>query len=386
MNTHRTTQRNGSWIVLCVLLPAWAAWGQTATSPVESAPATAPASEPASPTTAPNRDFLDVPMDNRVAEALKFSEEEMIVLDDTSNDSTNPPSSDPGVPILLQHISKIKRFTKEEFAQLEPGIVRLMRKHGREDYHLYPIQMDVKVNAISRFTPVKSKYWPQDKPVWKLDCLSLNTPGGPDKDNPNIASILIAEDMTSLLGTPDKKKTEGGVERWDYEKNPRRMQFAGIFYRNYFSGTDDPKNHPEQRAYPLVIAWQNLRTDTATSSNVSGWQLSIAGGAILLVFGLWLWLRQMAKGRSHAEDDRLRQRQADDFVPSQRDIEQMDPELLAAAEAYFKEHADKRPVSHSKPVLKTYDAAGEEFIEVAPALRAAAEQFKKDHPGGKRSG
>jgi hypothetical protein len=65
----------------------------------------------------------------------------------------------------------------------------------------------------------------------------------------------------------------------------------------------------------------------------------------------------------------------------------MDPELLAAAEAFFQEHPEKRPPSHNRPVSKTFDAAGEPVIEVDPALKQAAEQYNRDHRDhGKRSG
>jgi len=74
--------------------------------------------------------------------ALNFSENEMIALDASTSDSANLPG-DRGLSLLLKHISGIPAFNKDDFLKLEPGIVRLMRKHGSEDYRFYPIRLDL---------------------------------------------------------------------------------------------------------------------------------------------------------------------------------------------------------------------------------------------------
>ena len=383
MNTHSANSRNLSWIVICVLLPALGTWGELkAQAPPASAPASLPATiQSATTKPAPNRDFLNVAVPESVAKALNFTEQELIGLDASRADSVNL-SGDRGLSLLLNHISGIRMFNKEEFNSLEPGIVRLMRKHGSEDYRFYPIRLDLLVNGMAPFRPVN---WPKEKPVSMLLCTSMSTPG-PAKDNPNIVIVLIAQDMKPLLGTPDSWNKDG--QFWEYKKNPQRLQMAGVFYRNFILEDVAPENSTKL-AYPLVIAWQCLETNAPSSSTgINDWQLLLVGGAIVLVFFLWLWVRRIAKGRNQTELDRQRRAEAQaDFVPRQEDIDQMDPELLAAAEAFFQEHPERRPISHSRPVSKTFDAAGEPVIEVDPALRQAAEQYNKDHRHDeKRSG
>jgi hypothetical protein len=351
-----------------------------------------PASAPASLTTTsapglsetpaenPNREDLDYRMPQRVADAFELTKTEQTVLEATSIDGTQPPTSDKGVPILLEHAVTIPKFNRAEFDLLENPPVRLLKKYGHADFSLRPIRLDVEVKMVSRLVPVRSPYWPKGKPVWRLDCLSAATPD-PSR-NPVV--ILIAEDPTPALGAPDKKQSEDGLELLVYTK-PVRMQLAGIFYRNYFAQDRDGR----QGVYPIVIAWQNREIDVAGSgTGMNDWQLLLVGCAIVIVFFLWLWVRRLAKGRGQAELERQRRQEAQaEFVPRQEDIDQMDPELLAAAEAFFQEHPEKRPRSHSRPVSKTFDAAGEEVIEVDPALKQAAEEFNKEHRDhGKRPG
>ena len=309
-----------------------------------------------------------------------LAKDEQTVLEATSVDSTNPPTSDWGVPILLKHAVTIPKFNRAEFDLLENPPVRLLRKYGRAEFNLRPVRLNIEVNVVSRLTPIQSLYWPKDAPVWRLDCLSRATPN-PTR-NPVI--VLMAEDPIPLLGAPDKKTTEDGVEFLIYTKPPR-MELAGIYYRNYFGEDRDGR----QAVYPIVVAWQNREINLGgPSAGFSDWQLLIVGGAIVIVFFLWLWFRRLAKIRGQAELDRRAAREAQaDFVPRQEDIDQMDPELLAAAEAFFQEHPEKRPISHDRPVSRTFDAAGEPVIEVDPALKEAAEQYNKDHRDyGKRPG
>jgi hypothetical protein len=383
MNTNPVNSRNLSWIVICLVLPAVGAWSE---SRAQEQPASAPASSTATsapgvseaPAANPNREDLDYRMPQRVADAFVLSKTEQTVLEATSVDGTEPPSSDKGVPILLAHAVKIPKFNRAEFDLLENPPVRLLQKYGHAEFNLRPIRLDVEVKMVSRLVPVRSPYWPKDKPVWRLDCLSASTPD----PNRNPVVILTAEDPLPALGSPDKKQTEDGVELLLYTK-PVRVQLAGIFYRNYFAEDRDGR----QGTYPIVIAWQNREIDlTGAGAGMNDWQLLLVGGAIVIVFFLWLWLRRLTKGRAQAELDRQRRQESQtDFVPRQEEIDQMDPALLAAAEAFYQEHPEKRPRSHNRPVSKTFDAAGEPVIEVDPALKEAAEQFYKDHrENGKR--
>jgi hypothetical protein len=381
MNTNPVNSRNLSWIVMGLLLLTLGAWSALrAQEQPASAPAVAPAtSQSAASQPAPSHDFLSVPIPEPVAKALEFSPKEMTGLDASTADSTNL-LGDKGLSLLLKHISKIRTFNKEEFTSLEPGIVRLMRKHGLEDYRFYPIRLDLQVNGMAPFKP---ENWPKDNPVSMLLCTSMSTPG-PDKNNPNIVIVLIAQDVKALLGTPDSWNQDG--QFWEYKKNPQRLQIAGVYYRNFIL-SDVDKENSAKLVYPLVVAWQILDSNSAgPSTGMNDWQLLLVGGAIVLVFFLWLWVRRIAKGRNQAKLDRHRRQESQaEFVPRQEDIDQMDPALLAAAEAFFQEHPEKRPRSHNRPVSKTFDAAGEAVIEVDPALKEAAEQFYKDHrENGKR--
>ena len=385
MNIYPANSRNSSWIVMWVLLPTLCAWGelqaqgQPASAPASSASAVAPGGSE-TPATNPDREDFDYRMPKRVADAFAFDKNEQTVLDATCVDGTNPPTSDLGVPILLKHVVMIPKFNRSEFDLLENPPVRLLRKYGHAEFNLRPVRLDVEVKVVSRFTPVRSPYWDKDKPVWRMDCFSRATPD-PGR---NPVTILIAEDPTLSLGPPDKKQTEDGVELLLYSKS-QQMEVAGIFYHNYVA--EDRDGH--QAVYPIVIAWQNREINLGgPSTGINDWQLLLVGSAIVLVFFLWLWARRLSKNRGQAELDRQRRIEArGDFVPSQEDIDQMDPALLAAAEAFYQEHPEKRPRSHSRPVTKTLDAAGEPVIEVDPALKQAAEEFNKDHRDhGKRSG
>jgi hypothetical protein len=379
MNTHSTNSRSLYRTLIWILLPTMCACGelqaqaQPASAPASSAPAVAPGVSEV-PAANQNREDFDYRMPQRVADALVFDKNEQTVLDATCVDGTNPPSTDLGVPILLKRVIAIPKFNRSEFDLLENPPVRLLRKYGHAEFSFRPIRLDLEVKVVSRFTPVRSPYWDKNKPVWRLDCFSRSTPD-PGR---NPVTVLIAEDPTLSLGPPDKKQTEDGVELLLYTKS-QRMDVAGIFYHNYFGEDRDGR----QATYPVVIAWQDREINFGGSSSGSGindWQLLLVGSAIVLVFFLWLWARRLSKNRGQAELDRQRRIETrGEFVPSQADIDQMDPALLAAAEAFFQEHPEKRPRSHSRPVTKTFNAAGEAVIEVDPALKQAAEEFNKDH-------
>jgi len=111
--------------------------------------------------------------------------------------------------------------------------------------------------------PFKPVNWPKDKPVSMLLCTSMSTPGGPEKDNPNVVIVLIAQDVRALLGTPDSENKKGKF--WEYKKNPQRLQIAGVFYRNFMLEDVEPENSTKL-AYPLVIAWQTSAPAVAPAS------------------------------------------------------------------------------------------------------------------------
>ncbi len=276
------------------------------------APATAPAAVAATePTadTAPTTDEAPVAgvnledqsycMPEVVEKAMTLLPNEQTIVDATAYDGTTPPESDKGLAIMMAHVSKIPRLNSAEFDLLENPPVRLLRSCGRAEFHLRPVRLDLLVHRTSKLAPsslrVWDKYWPGRHEVWQLDCTSvLDTPKHPV----NTVVVLLPYDPMPLLGTPTRTTSDNGVASNEYT-NPPRLQVAGIFYRNWLTKEAKPDNGRETYILaPMLLAWQNRESGLAGSDISTNWVLAISGTILVVLFGLWVWQRNVSKARA----------------------------------------------------------------------------------------
>lgn len=362
-----------------VLLMAQYCFAQNmpATQPA-SATAPAAASMPAtSQTLWQESDDMPDLLPRMIVDAMTFDPQEQLILGDTS-DGSGSLAYDHGLAIMLKHVSSIRQLPPEHISLLESPPVRLLRKYP-DEFRFRPVRLEVKVYMVEKLTPgknmVSSTYWPSDRNIWQLYCVSAMTPD--PEHSPLI--ITITEDPTDALGTPDQVDSKGAMI---FRKQPRRIEVAGIFYRNYRHETRDGG----QASYPVVLAWQSrLVGSVESSSGGGGLQGILLGLVLVMLLGAWWWSRQYLRSRKDQDNQRqdaLRQaREArEQMVIDEAEAAQIDPALRAAAEEYFREHPEKRPPTQRHAAAappSTSRPSNDQDID--PALKQAAEEYRKEH-------
>jgi hypothetical protein len=140
------------------------------------------------------------------------------------------------------------------------------------------------------------------------------------------------------LPEPDEKRSDG---RLAYRKGPR-YALAGIFYK-YIEvlDTGDETTKPQQRKYPVVLAWEMRKLSQGPIKGPANWILT---GAIFLGLVLGVVVFVFLKRRIRRDKSRPSGRIFSHYRPL-RDVKlapqdtqdtdtQVDPDLIAAASEY----------------------------------------------------
>lgn len=339
--------------LIAIALVLWQSWkkdrgklepAKTTSQPIilpTPPPATAPTTAASAPTSRPTPRW---PTSNISPAAIPLTDTERIAISDVTDNVET--LDETGFYILLGHAAKMRKLSGEEFDALSrPGEALLLQQPAFFRAQTMRVQMRVfQVQEISvaggGLSP--SRHWPPDKPLWRLDGLSVVPKGAVVHD----LMVFCTEDPTPLLGEPKKTTREGTME---YYGTGRRLDLAAIFYKV----TVKKDQHGNLRQYPVFLAWQ-------FSGRSGGGQFPTAvvyifGVLLVLLIG-FVFLKRY-----------LRQVKRIDATPGPRPYRPL-RELTSREKRQFGMAGEAEVEDEDEP----------EDTEVDPLLKQAAEEYHRD--------
>lgn len=271
-----------------------AAGGQEATTE----PATsAPASQPTTTSAPAGMAGLDEAL------ALTYEESQAVAVA-TKRPGTLP---EPGLYIMLLRAIRAGQVPDLDISRLAWPDVRSLTRYPQH-YYQQPIRLRLKVIMVRRMAPgadlATGPTWPQDRPLWRLDCLSAE--GEHPKEFP---IIVLAVNEPRLSGTP-KSLDDGSL----FYSNAPTVEVAGIFYKVY----NDRDRDGFLRDYPVVLAWQ---VDKPTGKAAAGPRFTI-NPAIMALVGVMVVAFVLVRRRAKAA--RQKEPEAPEYRPLRERLEELD--------------------------------------------------------------
>ena len=220
-----------------------------------------------------------------------------------------------------------------------------------------------------------SQYWPKERPAWLLRCVATSTP------KPGRQPAGDPVDGGPRADAGQARRAPAPTAMLYYGRTGRRTEIAGIFFKLYRHQSDtegvDRLPRPAGVAIPPVRTSDSRRRRLGDAGNDAG---DGAGAWVLLLAIPSQQDRPLQGAVAGAAQSRLGASQSGEDFGHER----VDPALLEAAEAYFKEHPEARP--RSRRTRRCNCRRGRRLgyrstrAQVDPALKEAAEQFIKEHP------
>ncbi|MFO7908327.1 MAG: hypothetical protein R6U98_37165, partial [Pirellulaceae bacterium] len=182
-----------------------------------------PASDQAKQPTA-GEDEDGIPRAESVEEGLTFSDEQREIIS-TVRDHTSELTK-LAFYLMLRHTASLPELSDEQMDALaSPGYEDLLEYPSRR--RARPVRMRIYPKLAKKLTPEKglgrSRYWPGDRPVWRID--GLNATGESAINEPVVVFSVV--DPTALLGEPTSVSQDG---RMVYEAH-FTVEVAGVFYK-----------------------------------------------------------------------------------------------------------------------------------------------------------
>jgi hypothetical protein len=272
-----------------------------------------------------------IPRAESIEQALTFTDEERELLA-AARDQTHQ-LDEPGFYVLLRRVASLPRLSPDELSALaSPAYGNLLEYPQR--YRTRPVRLRIEPKLVKQLTPGKglgrSKYWPVDRPVWRVD--ALNRGGTSPVDEPII--VFSVADPTPLLGEPTETAEDG---RLVYKRNIV-VQVAGVFYKVQSAHSRGSAEQPsELREYPVVLAWQVRRGGGTTSAFAEGTlETIIMVVAVVLLLILFLYMRRRTREQEEPHFTYRPRRESPGGEPDEED--EVDPALREAAD----DHRDDR--------------------------------------------
>lgn len=325
-------------------------------APPSSAPATAPASAPSAtaaveadegmseetpasmPSSASGPTTIDtspLPPAKSLREGLKFDAAEETIL--SAIYDRNRSISDGALYVLLRRALALPQLNERQYESELSQISYDSLMDRPKQYRGTPIRLTVRVSRVDKWTPGKQfrphARWPKGKPIWWIGGLDL-TGKQPSKKDIILLSVV---DPTPWLGQPDQPDGSYSVGRF--------LDVAGLFYKVYDDMSKGTEKYPSQlRSYPVIVAWQVGRGEVPGEGS-GNWMWWAGAITMAIMIGLFFYFRRNAS--------RIR-----------RDT----------GTVGFRNYHPLRDVSAEEGKGDQPPVDG----EVDPALREAAERFKKE--------
>ena len=303
-------------------------------------PAASPASAP------PVRLVGPLPAAKTLEEGLDYTEVERTLLEVVRDAKPGAPAAErPGscLFLLLRRAKALPQLDAEQFGSLErPSFRNLLSEPSR--YRGRAIRYAVRVNRVRKLAPGKglpfSRWWRRSESIWQMDCID-GTGKYPGERPLRIYTHL---DPTKLLG-----KAEKLADEWRYGKEGKLINVAAIFLKVFtaeVAKAEPPR--PTERDYPCMVAWQIQRPSSGgyTAAPIPPLLVLMLVILILLAAAFW-WVKRCSRIRREAEENarralRVTGQEQNEPADEPEEGQQVDPMLKAAAEQYRKEHPDEQ--------------------------------------------
>lgn len=319
--------------------PATMSAGDAATQE-EEPPATTTATTPAyaPPNTSP------LPMAASVAEGLQLDAAERIILDAVKDRSRN--LTDSGLYVLLRRAIALPPLDAAHFDTLSTFNTEQLLT-SPERFRGLPLRLAVRVYKVQEWTPgVEFRMqprWPRERKIW---CILGQDYTGKRPTRKDIV-VLSVVDPRPLLGDPDKSEAGGTVALYSVG---RYLELAGVFYKVYGAmSLGNSKVPPAMTNYPVVVAWQVGKSEAGPDS--MQWMWTAATLSLAALIFLFFFFRHRAKQAKIANP-------------------------RVGFRGYRPMREEEPPPPEHKP------PADEADQEVDPALREAAERYRKEKRNG----
>lgn len=268
---------------------------ETAAPEAASAPAPEPASGATSrPTTGATSqiDRSPLPTAKNLREGLKLDYAEQTILDATRDHTRN--IVDNGLFVLLRRAAGLPELNERQFdAALSQINYDSLMDHP-DKYRAMPLKLNLRVYRVEKWTSGKqfrsSPRWPKDRPIWWIGGIDF-TGKQPAKRDVVVLSIV---DPTPLLRAADPAGPNQAEGVYKYSVG-RVLEVAGLFYKVYDAMSEGSENYPPRMmSYPVVVAWQ-VGGAAEASGGGTQWMLVAAAISLALLIGLFFYLRKNVK-------------------------------------------------------------------------------------------
>ena len=340
--------------LIAIALVLWQSWkkdqGKEDPAKSTSQPVLLPTSPTRGAATSMSAAATSRPTSNISPAAIPLTDKERIAITDVSDNVRT--LDETGFYILLGHAGKMRRLSAEEFDSLSrPGEELLLQRPAL--FRAQPVRVKMRVFQAFKISVGKglsaSRHWPPDKPVWRLQGLSVV----PRDVMPRDLVVFSVEDPTPLLGEPDKITRDGSME---YYGTGRRLDLAAIFYKVHLD--IDRENNP--RNYPVLFAWQLSGQSNGESGQFPKAVVYILGTLLVLLVGFVVLKRYLRQIR------RIDAANAPRTYRPLRDLTAGEKKRFGMADE--DEENEEDGADQTEP----------ENTEVDPLLRQAAEEYHRD--------
>jgi len=236
-----------------------------------------------------------------IEEGLELTEKERIILD-AVRDRTRQ-CHETGLYMMLAKTARLPEPSEDDLAGLDrPAYRNLLRSPQR--YRGRPIRLTVQVQSIRRLAPGKglsfSRFWPQDKPIWGMDCLNA------DAKDPYLQPLRVftTADPSELLPSP-KQLDEDGTGY--YRGKGPKVELVGVLYKVYTAMSRGDERRPQElRDYPIVLAWYLLPEAKLHGTPMGMLPVMVMFAIILVLAGLFIYLRRLTARQRRTDRTKYR--------------------------------------------------------------------------------
>lgn len=290
----------------------------------------------------------------------------ILVLTDDEKDSLNTAQSrrtgyeESAFYTLLNRASQLPELPQEQFADLaKPDYSSLMLTP--DAYAGRPIRMNVLVFSVIKQVSGEggldpALLWPVGQERWLITCYDADSKYDTvTKKGQHGLLIVSTVDPTPLL---PQTHTDEDVALKKYPPRLAKLTIAGVFYKLFEDMELGDPEHPElsrKETFPLIIAWQIVSRRSDPRSNVPTALTVVIVFAIVAFLAAFYFLvryvrrtgRQSMEARRALWPDRYRALRdtAQDHLPADEteDANDVDPQLKAAVEDWRRDHPEDEP-------------------------------------------
>jgi hypothetical protein len=242
----------------------------------------------------------------------------------------------------LRRVARMPALGEEAFGALDrPSVRNLVRRPER--YKGQAMRLRFQVVRVARLMPARgegltftaTRQWTvRDGPVWQVDGYYADAAGDRRREPVRLISVV---DPAGCFGRPPETGERGeGIYPWP---TGPVCEAAGVFYK--LVASPEPGKVPD---FPVVMVWQLRRGDGAGLTTAVGTRLAGLVAAVVAMVAAFLYLRRRvrrarrpATPAAYAPRRDLTDQPPPDRAPGAQDADEVDPALKTAAEQYRKE-------------------------------------------------